>query len=122
VIVEGLGGIQIAGTLSGATKPGNIHTAEVRQERRNRLSEKCQAALDEVYELAQNEDLARRNRTRAEFYILLSQLAHVNEMILRDASEEEILAEIQKLQEGQERFKEVIQKLEEAKQAKESDL
>ena len=107
--------IQIAGevTVPGQKPPANIHEKEFRRERRNRISEKTVAAFDEVYDLAQMEALAKDNRTRATMYLVLARLAEVNELLLRDASQEEVLVEIEKLREDQERFEEATRKLEE---------
>jgi len=46
-------------------------------------------------------------------YMVLARLAEVNEALLTGASEEEVLAEIQKLREDQEKFEEASRKLEE---------
>ena len=99
--------------IPGQPEAENIHAARTRQLRRNRISQKVEAAIDEVYELAQTEALAEDNRARAVFYGLLAQLAQVDENILQGASDEEVLAEIKKLREDQERFEETTRKLEE---------
>ena len=112
------GGIRVAGHLTVPGEPENVHETEARQERRNRVSRKVEAAIDEVYELAQSEALAEENQARAVFYGVFGQLAQVNENILQGASDEEILVEIRKLRKEQERFEEATRKLEE--EAKES--
>jgi SepF-like predicted cell division protein (DUF552 family) len=93
--------------------PADVHVTESRQQRRNRISEKCEAAFDEIYELSQSERLAKENQTRAVFYAVLSRLAQVNEIILQGAAEEEILVEMQKLREDQDRFEKATEQLEE---------
>jgi len=104
-------------TIAG-TGPADIHKKEARQLRRNELSEKAMAAFDQVYELAQSEALAEKNRTRAMFYEILAHLAEVNSATLRDASEEEILDDLQEVREDQVKFEEATRKLEaEAKEA-----
>jgi hypothetical protein len=108
VIAEGL-----AVTVAGQAGSVDIHTAGERQQRRNRISDKCEAALNEVYELAQSQALAQQNQTRAIFYAIFAQLAHVNETLLKGASDEEIMTEIQKLREEQERFEDATRQLEE---------
>ena len=106
--------VQVAGEVKipGRKEPANIHAMEPRQQRRNRISEKAQAAFDEVYDLAQTETLAAENQKRATMYMVLARLAEVNEALLKGASDEEIMAEIQKLREDQERFEEATRKLE----------
>jgi len=99
---------QVAGNLDVA----NVHRVDTRQQRRNRISEKCEAAFDEVYDLAQSEKLAKENRTRAVFYAVLAQLAQVNETILQGASDEEVLAQIQQLREEQRRFETTTREME----------
>jgi hypothetical protein len=49
--------IQPAGGLA----PGDIHTKENRQRRRNELTAKALEAFDQVYEIAQTEALAEAN-------------------------------------------------------------
>jgi len=113
--------IMIAGTVripGQTTPPPDIHVKEPRQQRRNRISDKSSAAFDEVYDLAQTEAVASNNKTRAMMYMVLARLAEVNEALLRGASEEEVLAEIAKLREEQERFEEATRVMEE--EAKES--
>jgi hypothetical protein len=107
--------VRIAGEVRvpGQPSPANIHEKEPRQQRRNRISEKAAAAFDEVYDLAQTEALAAENRARATMYMVLARLAEVNEGLLKGASDEEIMAEIEKLREDQERFEEATRKLEE---------
>lgn len=107
--------ISIAGqvTIPGQPVPENVHEEEPRQRRRNRVCQKVEAAIDEVYELAQSEALAEENQARAVFYAVLAHLAQVNEHTLQGASDEEVLAEIRKLREDQERFEETTRKLEE---------
>jgi hypothetical protein len=46
-------------------------------------------------------------------YMALARLAEVNEALLKDASDEEVMVEIEKLREDQERFEEATRKLEE---------
>lgn len=104
--------------LPGQAAPADIHEKEPRHRRRNRISEKTSAAFDEVYDLAQTEALASNNKTRATMYMVLARLAEVNEALLKDASDEEIMAEIEKLREDQERFEEATRIMEE--EAKES--
>jgi hypothetical protein len=99
--------------IPGQPEPENIHETESRQNRRNRVSQKVEAAIEEVYELAQSEALAEENQTRAVFYGVFAQLAQVNENILEGASNEEVLAEIEKLRQEQKRFEETTRKLEE---------
>ncbi len=107
--------VRIAGEvrIPGQANPANIHEKEPRRQRRNRISEKAGAAFEEVYELAQTEALAAENRTRAAMYMVLARLAEVNETLLKGASDEEVMAEIEKLREDQERFEEATRKLEE---------
>lgn len=93
--------------------PVNVHEAEARQERRNKLSQKMETAFDQIYELSQSEQLAAQNQMRAAMYGLLAHTAATNEMILRGAAEEEILAEITKLREEQRAFEEATRQLEE---------
>ena len=112
--IEPAGHVQIPGQAA----PVDIHEKEPRHERRNRISEKTSAAFDEVYDLAQTEALASQNRTRAIMYMVLARLAEVNEALLKDASDEEVLAEIEKLREDQESFEEATRIMEE--EAKES--
>ena len=120
VVASGFGGVPIVGgvQIPGQPAPANIHEKEPRRQRRNRISEKATAAFDEVYDLAQTEALASKNRTRAAMYMALARLAEVNEALLKDASDEEIMVEIEKLRENQERFEEATRLLE--KEAKES--
>ena len=99
--------------IPGQPEPENMHEAESRQNRRNRVSQAVEAAIEEVYELAQSEALAEENHARAVFYGLFAHLAQVNENILEGASEEEVLAEIEKLRQEQKRFEETTRKLEE---------
>ena len=107
--------ISVAGhvTIPGQPEPEDIHEAEPRQDRRNRVSKKVEAAIEEVYELAQTEALAEENQTRAVFYGVLAHLAQVNENTLQGAANEEVLAEIEKLRQEQKRFEETTRKLEE---------
>jgi hypothetical protein len=100
------------------TRPANVHQKEPRPLIRNELSEKVKAAFDEVYEIAQTEALAEANEARAGMYELLAHLAQVNRSILKDASEEEILDELEKVREDQLKFEEATRKLE--AEAKES--
>lgn len=95
----------------------NIHEAQARQERRNKLSQKMETAFDQIYELSQSEQLAGHNQMRATMYALLSHTAATNEMILRGAAEEEILAELSKLREKQRAFEEATKQLEEQAKA-----
>jgi len=97
--------------------PTNIHETQARQERRNKLSQKMETAFDQIYELSQSEQLAGQNQMRATMYGLLSHAAATNEMILRGAAEEEILAEITKLREEQRAFEEATRQLEEQTKA-----
>ena len=92
--------------------PVDIHERKGRQERRNDLSEKTNAATSQVYELAQSEKLAEENQLRGTMYAILAHLATVNELILKDAAEEEILAEIDKLRQEQRDFEENTRQLE----------
>jgi len=112
--------LRVAGTLKvpGQASPVNVHEKEPRQHRRNQISQKAAAAFDEVYDLAQAEALAAENQTRAEMYMVLARLAEVNEALLKGASDEEVMVEIEKLREEQERFEESTRILEE--EAKES--
>jgi len=111
--------VTIAGSVKALGEPErkpeteDIHQAEMRQSRRNRTSRKVEAAIEEVYELAQSEALAEENQARAVFYAVLAHLALVSEHILQGASEEEVLMELRKLREDQERFEETTRKLEE---------
>lgn len=91
----------------------DIHQRGGRQERRNELSEKTNSATSQVYELAQSEKLAEESQLRASMYAVLAHLATVNELILKDAAEEEILAEIDKLRQEQRNFEENTRQLEE---------
>jgi len=113
-VVASVLAVRIAGEVRvpGQADHANIHEKEPRQERRNRISEKAAAAFEEIYDLAQAEALAAENRTRAMMYMVLARLAEVNEVLLKGASDEEVLAEIQKLREDQERFEEATRKLE----------
>jgi hypothetical protein len=97
--------------------PVNIHEAQARQERRNRLSQKIDAAFNQIYELSQSEQLAERNQMRAVMYGLLTHMAAVNEKILRGAAEEEILAELTNLREEQRAFEEATRQFEEQARA-----
>jgi hypothetical protein len=101
--------IQPAG---GRLPADDIHVKEVRQRRRNELSAKTIEAFDQVYEIAQTEALATENQLRTAAYEVLAHLAEVNAAILKDASEEEILAEMEKLREGQREFEEATRELE----------
>jgi regulator of RNase E activity RraB len=92
---------------------GDIHTRETRQRRRNELSAKALEAFDQVYEIAQTEALAEANELRIAAFEVLAHLAEVNSSILRDASEEEILAEMEKLREEQRNFEAATRELEE---------
>ena len=97
--------------------PVNIHEAQARQERRNRLSQKMDTAFDQIYELSQSEQVAGQNQMRAVMYALLTHMAATNEKILRGAAEEEILAEVTKLREEQRAFEEATRQLEEQAKA-----
>jgi len=97
--------------------PVNIHEAQARQERRNKLSQKMDTAFDEIYELSQSEQVAAQNQMRAVMYALLTHMAATNEKILRGAAEEEILAEVTKLREEQRAFEEATRQLEEQAKA-----
>lgn len=92
--------------------PVDVHERKGRQDRRNDLSEKTNAATSQVYELAQSEKLAEENQLRGSMYAILAHLTTVNELILRDAAEEEILAEIDKLRQEQRDFEENTRQLE----------
>ena len=107
--------VQIAGDVRVPGQAGvvDVHGKEARQQRRNELSQKAKAAFDEIYDLAQTEALAAENQKRATMYMILARLAEVNEALLKGASEEEILHEIERLREDQERFEEATRKLEE---------
>ena len=106
--------VQVAGQVKVAGRaPRNIHSKETRQERRNELSEKVHAATNQVFDLAQSEALAEENQMRASAYGVLAQLASVDELILRDAAEEEIIEAMEKLREEQREFEEATKKLEE---------
>src|SRR5208282_6869102 len=107
--------VGIAGEVQipGQPKPANIHEKEPRKQRRNRISEKAAAAFEEVYELAQTEAVAAANQERASMYMILARLAEVNETVLKGASDEEVMEEIEKLRGDQERFEEATRKLEE---------
>ena len=102
--VEPAGQVRLAGQV-------NVHTKEARQERRNELSQKIHTATNQVFDLAQTEALAEENQMRALMYGILAQLASVDAMILKDASEE-ILAEMERLREEQAEFEEATRKLE----------
>lgn len=97
---------------AGQLAVGDIHTTETRQRRRNELSAKALEAFDQVYEIAQTEALAEANQLRIAAFEVLAHLAEVNSAILRDASEEEIVAEMEKLREEQRQFEEATRKLE----------
>jgi hypothetical protein len=86
---------------------------EPRQLRRNEISQKATAAFDQVYELAQSETLAEKNQARGAMYETLARLAEVNGVLLTDASDEEVLEELQQLREAQLNFEEATRKLEE---------
>jgi len=92
--------------------PPNIHTTRERQERRNRISDKTTSAFNQIYELAQSEHLSEQNQMRAEMYAILARLATVNELILRGAAEEEILAELSEMREERNNFDEATRQLE----------
>jgi hypothetical protein len=95
----------------------NIHEAQARQERRNRLSQRMDAAFEAIYELSQSEQVAAQNQMRAAMYGLLTHMAATMEMILRGAAEEEILAEMSKLHEEQRAYEEATRQLEEQTKA-----
>jgi hypothetical protein len=95
----------------------NIHENQTRHERRNKLSEKMNAAFDQIYELSQSEQVAGQNQMRAVMYALLTHMAATNEQILRGAAEEEILAEVSKLHEEQRAFEEATRQLEDQAKA-----
>lgn len=97
--------------------PMNIHETQTRQERRNRLSQKMEEAFDQIYELSQSEQIAGQNQMRAAMYRLLTHMAATNELILRGAAEEEILAELTKLREDQSAYEEATRHLEEQAKA-----
>jgi hypothetical protein len=97
---------------AGGFAAGDIHTKETRQRRRNELGVKAIEAFDKVYEIAQTEALAEANQVRTAAYEVLAHLAEVNAAILRDASEEELLAGVEGLREEQRRFEEAIRRLE----------
>jgi hypothetical protein len=99
--------IAIAGT-----GPANIHQKEPRQLRRNEISQKAAAAFDQVYDLAQAETLAEQNQARGVMYEVLARLAEVNGALLKDASDEEVLEDLQELREAQLKFEETTSKLE----------
>jgi hypothetical protein len=107
--------VQVAGEvrIQGQKTSANIHEKEARQQRRNRISEKAEAAFDKVYDLAQTEAIAAQNQKRAAMYMVLARLAEVNEALLKGASDEEIMAEIEKLRKDQERFEAATRELEE---------
>lgn len=98
--------------LQGKKGPANIHEETARQIRRNELSDKTHAAMEQVYGLAQSEKLAAENQTRAAMYTVLASLATVDALILKDAADEEVLAEIAKLREEDAKFEETTRELE----------
>ena len=98
--------------------PPNVHEKTQRQLRRNELSDKTHAAVDEVYELAQSEKLAKENQTRASMYAIIASLATIDALILKDAGEEEILDEIAALREADNKFEEATRELETRTQSK----
>jgi hypothetical protein len=99
--------------LQVAKGPANIHEKAPRQQRRNELSEKTHSALDAVSDLAESEKLAEEAQARATMYAIIASLATVDALILRDASQEEILAEIAELREEDAKFEEATRELEE---------
>jgi Spy/CpxP family protein refolding chaperone len=92
--------------------PVDVHQKEGRQGRRNELSDKTNAATDQVFDLAQSEKLAAENQLRASMYAVLARLATINELILKDAAEEEILAAITALRKEQNDFEDSTRELE----------
>jgi len=92
--------------------PPNIHTPRERQDRRNSISDKTTSAFNQIYVLAQSEQLAEQSQMRAEMYAILARLASVNELILRGAAEEEILVELSQMREERHNFDEATRKLE----------
>jgi hypothetical protein len=119
MMVVAAGDFEIPGqTTPPPPVPVDVHEVEARRRRRNQISQKAMAAFEEVYDLAQTEALASQNQARAAMYLILARLAEVNEASLRNASDEEVMDEIQRLREEQERFEEATRSLE--KEAKEA--
>ena len=92
--------------------PPNIHSARERQARRNSISDKTTSAFNQIYELAQAEQITEQSQIRGVIYAVLARLASVNELILRGAAEEEILAELSQMGEERHNFDEATRQLE----------
>jgi hypothetical protein len=103
--IQPAGGVRTAGHV-------DVHTKEARRERRNELSEKVHLATNQVFDLAQTEALAEENQMRAVMYGVLSQLAGIDAMILKDAAEEEIMEAMDGLRAEQREFEAATRKLE----------
>jgi hypothetical protein len=57
-------------------------------------------AFDEVYELLQAKALTEEQLLKAEGYMVLARLAEVNEVILRDAGDEEVFEKLEALEQA----------------------
>ena len=106
-------------TVAGSVRiASNVHVMEPRQDRRNKISDKAMAAFDEMYELLQAKAFAEEQLLKAEGYMVLARLAEVNEVILRDAGDEELFEKLDALDQANDHLEENTEQLEaEAKEA-----
>ncbi len=90
----------------------NVQDREVRQNRRSRISQKTENAFDEVYELCHAKQISEQDALRGSMYAILARLAEVNEHILAGAAKEEILQDLDKLGEANDRYEQLTARLE----------
>ncbi len=102
--------VAIAGTVR---VPSNIHVKEPLQQRRNEVSEKATAAFSEVYELLQAKAFDEEKLMKAQGYLVLARMAEVNEIILRDARDEERFEKLEEVDAENDKFEELTKRPEE---------
>jgi protein involved in polysaccharide export with SLBB domain len=94
--------VSIAGTVTIA----DIHKKEPRQKRRNEMSDAAFTALKELYEILQAKAFDEEKLMKAEGYMVFARVAEVNEVLLRDAGDEELFEKLDALEQENLKFEE----------------
>jgi hypothetical protein len=71
--------------------------------------------FDELYEIAKSEAMANQVRARMQAYMVMAKLGALNALLMRDASDEEILLGIIQIEELAEQNRKMLKEMKEAK-------
>ena len=88
---------------------------ESRQEKRGKMLEKGLNTFDELYEIAKSEAMANQSRARMHAYMVMAKLGALNALLMRDASDEEILLGVIQIEELAQQNRKMLKEMKEAK-------